>query len=55
VGEHSVFLLSGADALGAGVHVDQCGVGDDLYSEAEDFAQVLILWLLFWCTYPLLR
>jgi hypothetical protein len=41
VGEHSVLVLSGATAVGAGVYVDQCGVGDGLYFAAEDFAQTL--------------
>jgi hypothetical protein len=42
VGEHSVLVLSGATAVGAGVHVDQCGVGDGLYFAAEDLGKKLI-------------
>ena len=41
MGEHSVFVLPRATALGAGVHADQCGAGDGLYLAAEDVAQVL--------------
>ncbi|MOA56502.1 hypothetical protein D3C78_1804940 [compost metagenome] len=39
--EHSVFLLPGAVAVGAGVHVDERGVGDGLYFAAEDTTQIL--------------